>query len=190
MSVLRSSVVVFAAASVTFAAGAFAQSGPPAGTNFVYLNSQKIVQQAPGSSEAQRTFQRELTEYNSDVQALAQVVDSLRKDYQRQEVLLSPQAKEQKQKDLLAKQQELQKHAKELEDKASKRQRELLQPILDRVSATIEQLRQERGYAMIFDISNQGVVAADPSLDITDLILNRLKAAAPAPTDSTAASKP
>ncbi|TFG62604.1 MAG: OmpH family outer membrane protein, partial [Gemmatimonadales bacterium] len=65
----------------------------------------------------------------------------------------------------------------EMETEAGQRQQDLLRPILERVSTVIETIRGERNYAMVFDISTEGVVAADPSLDITDLVKGRLGAA-------------
>jgi outer membrane protein len=145
----------------------------------VYLRSADIVQQAPGSAEAQRTFESELTEMRAELQIQAQVVDSLLQYYQRQEVLLSPQAKDEKQQEIRDKQQELTTRQRELETRAQQRQQELLQPILQRVSGVIEEIRLERGYSIVLDASTEGVVAADSTLDITAMVLSRLGQVAP-----------
>lgn len=155
---------------------ALSQDGPPAGTTFVYLNSADIIQSTPGSLEAQRTFEREIADMRTELQTQATVVDSLLRDYQRQEALLSPQAKEQKQGEIRSLQGQLETRRGEMETLAGQRQQDLLRPILERVSGVIEALRDERNYAMVFDISTEGVVAADPSLDITDLVKSRLGA--------------
>ncbi|MDH3298662.1 MAG: OmpH family outer membrane protein, partial [Gemmatimonadota bacterium] len=60
------------------------QDGPPVGTTFVYLNSADIIQSTPGSSEAQRTFEREIADMRTELQTQASAVDSLLRDYQRQ----------------------------------------------------------------------------------------------------------
>ncbi len=161
------------------------QDGPPVGTTFVYLNSADIIQSTPGSAEAQRTFDREIADMRTELQTQASAVDSLLRDYQRQEALLSPQAKDQKQGEIRTLQGNLETRRQEMETQAGQRQQELLRPILERVSGVIETIRSERNYAMVFDISTEGVVAADPSLDITDIVKARLGAA-----DSTAAAQP
>ena len=154
-----------------------AQEGPPSGSTFVYLNSAEIIQSTPGAAEAQRTFDQEIAERREELQEEAAVVDSLMRDYQQQEELLSPQAKEQKQEEIRSRQQALQTRRLEIENQLGERQQELLQPILERVSGVIEEIRAERDYAMVFDISTEGVVAADPSLDITELVKSRLGSA-------------
>ena len=155
---------------------ALSQDGPPTGTTFVYLNSADIIQSTPGSLEAQRTFEREIADMRTELQTQATVVDSLLRDYQRQEALLSPQAKDQKQGEIRSLQSQLETRRGEMETLAGQRQQDLLRPILEHVSGVIEALRDERNYAMVFDISTEGVVAADPSLDITDLVKSRLGA--------------
>jgi outer membrane protein len=180
MFLVRTTAAAFAALSLLAVPIAHAQNAPPAGTTFVYLNSAEILQAAPGSADAQRTFDRELGEWRQELEQQAAVVDSLVRDYQRQEVMLSPQAKEQKQTEIQTRQQELQNRRLELENQAQQRQQELLRPILERVTGLIEQIREESNYAMVFDISTEGVVAAAPELDITALVMQRMGTAAPA----------
>ena len=180
MYLVRITAAAFAALALVAVSPADAQNVPPSGTTFVYLNSAAILQAAPGSADAQRTFDRELGEWRTELELQATAVDSLLRDYQRQEVMLSPQAKEQKQTDIQTRQQELQNRRLELENQAQQRQQELLRPILENVTRLIEQIRAENSYAMVFDISTEGVVAAAPELDITDIVLQRLGASAPA----------
>lgn len=149
---------------------------PPPGTQMVFVNTQAILPQVPGAREAQETWQEELQQYNVEVQKLRTEVDSLLTAYRQQEAMLSAEAKEQRQQQIIEKQQQLQQRASELEQTAGQRQQALLKPILDRVGEVIEEVRRERRYAIVFDIAGSGVVAADPSLDITALVLEKIQA--------------
>ena len=180
MYLVRTTLVAFASLALLAVSPGHAQNVPPAGTTFVYLNTAAILQAAPGSADAQRTFDRELGEWRSELELQAAAVDSLVRDYQRQEVMLSPQAKEQKGTEIQTRQQELQNRRLELENQAQQRQQELLRPILENVTRLIEQIRAENNYSMVFDISTDGVVAAAPELDITDVVMQRLGTSAPA----------
>jgi len=75
----------------------------------------------------------------------------------------------------------LQQMAGALDQQASARRAELVQPIMDRVSEMIEQLRLDGGYSLIFDVADGSIVAADPTLDLTDEVLRRLQTAAASP---------
>lgn len=184
MSFDRTTAVALAALTLGAVGTAAAQNGPPAGTAIVYINSQEILQAAPGSAEAQRTFDRELTEWRTQLEADAAVLDSLLRDYERQEVMLSPQAKEQKQTELRSRQQEIQTKQQDLNTRARQRQGELLQPILAKVSGAIEQLRAERNYSVVLDAASEGVVAADPALEVTQLVIQRLGGTPAVPGDT------
>lgn len=158
-------------------APAAAQEGPPTGTTFVYLNSADIIQSTPGAADAQRMFDQEIADRRTELQEQAAVVDSLLQEYQGQESVFSPQMREEKQREIRSRQQSLQTRRLEIENELTERQQELLRPILEQVSGVIEQVRAENNYSMVFDISTEGVVAADPSLDITELVKARVGAA-------------
>jgi len=153
-----------------------ASSPPPQGTRFVYINSQELLKATPGATQAQQTWNQELQNYRSEVQQLATQVDSLEQAFQQQESMLSEAAKQRKQQEIQQKRQSLQQRTQQLEQQAAHRQQELLQPILNKVRGVIEKIREEHGYTMVFDAAGSGLLAADPSLDITDLVIQRLKA--------------
>ncbi len=147
---------------------------------FVYVNTQRLLESAPGATDAQETWNRELVQMQEEVRLKSVELDSLIADYRRQEAMLSEDARQTRQRDLGERQQTLQQRTAELESQANQRRQELLQPILDRVQAEIENLRAEQGYVMIFDASAAGLIAADPALDVTDQVIARLQALGPA----------
>jgi len=163
------------------AQNAQAQGTPAPGTPVVYVRGQLILQTAPGAAEAARTFERELADMRTQLQEEAAVVDSMLQDYQRQEVLLSPQAKEQKQTEIVTRRNQLQQRQGEMDTQAQQRQQELLGPILEEVGTVIEALRAENNYSIVLDASKEGLVAADTTLDITNTVLSRLGVEPPPP---------
>ncbi|MDP2529413.1 MAG: OmpH family outer membrane protein [Candidatus Palauibacterales bacterium] len=181
-------VTVAPLAAQSGAPGKDSSSAPPPGTQFVYINSQQLLQATPGAGKAQQQWNQELGTYRSEVQSLAAQVDSLEQAYQRQEAMLSDAAKTRKQQEIQQKRQQLQQRTQQLEQQASQRQQELLQPILNKVRGVIEQIRKERGYTMVFDAAGSGLLAADPKLDITNMVIQRLKASGDSAAGDSAAS--
>ena len=157
-----------------------AQTSPSQEQGFVYVNTQRLLESAPGAAEAQETWNRELVQMQEEVRQLRTELDSLLADYRRQEAMLSDAARQTRQQDMMDKNQTLQQRTLELENQATERRQTLLQPILERVQAEIENFRAERGYTMVFDASAAGLIAADPSLDVTDEVIARLQAQGPA----------
>jgi outer membrane protein len=151
-----------------------------------YIKSQTILANAPGRAAAETQFEKEMTTYRAQVQRMGDSLNTLIADYNKQEVSLSPQAKETRQKDIRAKEEEYQRRTQELQQQVRAREAELVRPIMEQINKVIDELRAEEGYSMIFDAENQAgvVVAADKNLDLTEKVLARLRAAGPPPTAS------
>lgn len=72
----------------------------------------------------------------------------------------------------------------QIQQQAQQKEQELLQPFLKQIEDVIHQIRREEGYAMIFDIASPGVVSYDESLDLTNMVIERLQAAGPPTADN------
>jgi hypothetical protein len=108
-------------------------------------------------------------------------------------VALTPAARQARETEIRNLQQRAQQRATELDQQASQREAALTRPIMLRVNAVIEGIRAEFNYAMIFDAAATGgaLVTADQTLDISPLVIERLRAAGPAPaTPDTGAVQP
>lgn len=147
---------------------------PPNGTTVVFVNTQAILPIAPGADSAQAAFQVVLQGFMGELQVLETEIDSLLAVYRQQEALLDEAGKAAKQEEIMEKQRLAQQRQAELETESDRRRNALLEPILLRVREVIDEIRGEHGYAMVFDMAESGVVAADPTLDITAVVLERL----------------
>jgi len=148
------------------------------GLKIAYLNSRAILAQTPGYAVAETTFARELASSRAEVAKLQQTLDSAANDFETSSVLLSPSVKAERQRQLLAQQQTVQQRQQDLQGRMEQRERELLEPLQTRVQAVVEGVRAEMNYAVIFDVAAMGgaMVAADRSLDITQIVIQRLTA--------------
>jgi outer membrane protein len=148
------------------------------GSKVAYVNTQAILKQTPGYVKAESTFTKELETYRVEVQKLQASLDSAASDFDQQSVMLSPTQRAAKRKDLQGQQQKLEQRTQELQQRAATRERELLDPIQSKVNSVIEGVRAAGNYAIIFDVSapNNGIVTADKSIDLTQKVIQQLKA--------------
>lgn len=148
------------------------------GAKIGYVNTQAILKQTPGYVKAESTFTKELEGYRVEVQKLQATLDSAAADFDQQSVMLSPTQRAAKRKELQAQQQKLEQRTQELQQRAASRERELLDPIQSKVNSVIEGVRAAGNYVMIFDVSapNNGIVTADKSIDLTQRVIQQLKA--------------
>jgi outer membrane protein len=142
-----------------------------------YINSQSILAQTPGAAEAQSQFDQDMAGYRTEVEGLATELETLVQQYEQQQAMLSPSAKQQREADIRTKQAAYQERLAAIDQRAGQRQQELVQPVMDRINQTIEVVRAEGSYSLILDVAAGGVVAADPALDLTQEIIRRLQAA-------------
>jgi Skp family chaperone for outer membrane proteins len=60
------------------------------------------------------------------------------------------------------------------EGMAAKRNRELTQPIVERINKILEKLSETEGYSLVFDVANANIVYAKKELDLTARVLEEL----------------
>jgi outer membrane protein len=145
-----------------------------------YIDSRRLMQEAPGSQEARQSIEREMQQFQQQIQAMQDSLQQMFQTYQQQTATLSPERRRTREEEIVARQRDFEQRAEAMEERATRRQSELMEPIMLRVNNAITALREEGGYAIIFDAAAAGMVAADPSLDLTPQVLERLRQAGPA----------
>jgi outer membrane protein len=142
-----------------------------------YIDSQAILDQDPSAQAAQQQFEASLATYQAEVQQMGEDLQQLIDQYDQQQAMLSDEAKANREEEIRLKQGQYQQRISELEQQASVRQAELVEPVMERITAVIEEIRAEGSYSMIFDVAAQGIISADPALDLTAEVVRRLQAA-------------
>jgi outer membrane protein len=173
---MRNLLITLAAALglVTLAGPAAAQGALKIG----YIDSNKILAEAPGAQAAREAFEKDMARYRSELQGMEAEIQKAVTEYEQQQVMLSPDAKKQREGAIIQKQEAYRQRVGQLEKQAAERQAELVQPVMDQIRGIIDEVRKTGGYAIIFNVASDGIVAADPALDITNEVLSRLKTTA------------
>jgi outer membrane protein len=141
-----------------------------------YINSQRIMAEAPGTAEAQRAFEQDMERYRTELERLETDLEALQENFERQQGMLSASVRQERQQEINQRFMSYQARRAELEETAQVRQEELVGPIMRRISEVIDVIRAEGSYGMIFDVAGGPViVAADPALDLTNQVIQRLR---------------
>src|SRR6266542_2671111 len=183
---VRATLIALSLCAVV-AGSAAAQAVP----KFGYVNSAAILSQAPGRAEAEAQFNTEVKAYQAQLQRMSDSLQLLASTFDKEAAKLDSVTRETRATSIRTKEADYQKRAQTLDQQMQSRQAELVRPIMEQLQKIIEQVRAEDNYAMIFDVGSQTsvIVAADKSLDITDKVLARLKAA-PKPAAAPAKGTP
>lgn len=157
---------------------AAAQGGP----KLAYVNTQALLAEAPGSARADSVFQREMVAYQQQVQRMRDTLQTMIQAYQQAEPSLTPDQRTERQTAIRTREQEYNQRDQQAQQQLAQRRQQLVQPIMDMIQRVLDQIREEEGYALIFDVGSEAstIVAADRNLDITERAVTRLKTMTPA----------
>lgn len=168
--------VLLVVGMMALAAPLAAQAAP---TKVGFLDTRRIIQVAPGAEEARATLDREMAGWRTQLEAMDDSLTAMATDLQQRSSVMNAEARARSEQQIRDKQAEFQQRAEQLQQQAGMRQEQLMQPIMARVETAISEVRQAGGFAMIFDAATDAIVSADPSLDITEQVIQRLQAAGP-----------
>ena len=145
-----------------------------------YVNSQQILATSAEAAAAEERFNQEMQGFQAEVQRLEQELSGLQQRYQQQQLTLSPEARANREQQIQQKLQEYQTRTQQLQQQADQRRAELVQPVVDKITAIIETIREEGQYHLILDVAAGSIISADSTLDLTPEVIQRLNAQAAA----------
>ena len=162
------------------AASSAAAQGPQ---KFAYINSQLVLQQAPGRAEAEAQLQKEMEPFSRRMKVMQDSMQAMVAAYTKDAATLTPAVQAQRQEAMQKKQQAFTQEADQLEQRAAQLRETHSRPLMELFNRVLNEVRAEDGYAFVFDVGNpevQVVVAADKNLDISEKIIARMRTAAAA----------
>ncbi|HEX9936705.1 MAG TPA: OmpH family outer membrane protein [Longimicrobium sp.] len=165
-------------------AAALVLAAAPAGAQALkvgFVNSQRVLAETPAVAQVNQTLQGELNRLRAPLDTMEQRLNTANQQFQQQQATLSPQAREQRQTELQQQYAAYQQRGQQLQEQAQQRQQQLIAPVMQTINAAIEAVRREGAFTMVIDSSQGGILAVDPTADLTDRVLQRLRGgAAPA----------
>lgn len=142
-----------------------------------YIDSIKIFAEYRETQEAERLYRKEVDQWTAQKTQKEQEIVKLQEELQAQSLMLSAEKKAEKKLELDRKMAEYEQFMTETfgdDGLAARRNKELTQPIVEKINKILEDLGREEGYTMIFDVANANIVYADKNLDLTSVVLAKL----------------
>jgi outer membrane protein len=149
---------------------------------FGYIDSQKIFLEYKETQEAERLYKQEVDAWKAQAAGMEQDIVKLQDELRAQSLMLSEEKQREKKLEYDKKLEDYQRFMADVfgeEGRAAKRNKELTQPIVDKINRILETMAEAEGYTMVFDIANANIVYADKTLDLTDRVLVELNKTAP-----------
>ncbi len=142
-----------------------------------YIDSIKIFAENKETQEAERLYRRDVEQWEAQKQRMEQELMRMGEELNAQSAMLSEEKKAERRLEVQRKSDEYKRFMEETfgdNGLAARRNKELTQPIVDKINRVIERIAEEQGYSMVFDVANANIVFAAKTLDITELVLTAL----------------
>lgn len=139
----------------------------------------KVLESIQEYQGAQQELDNLASKWRQEIAQEYDVIKGMYNRYQAEQVLLSDEARRQKEEEIMNKEKEvrdMQKTKFGPDGALFQKRQELVRPIQDRVYSAIEAYAQERGFDFIFDKgSASGMIFSSAQYDKTSEVLDRLK---------------
>jgi len=153
--------------------GLFAQA-----QKYAVIDTRYILDRMPEYKAAQQSLDRMAAVWQLQIDSMQLSLDKLYRDFEAEQVMLTPELKKRREDQLFAREKELrdlQRRRFGFEGDLFKKRQELIKPIQDKVFNAVQKISVARGYELVFDKSEGiTIIFADPKLDKSEEVLREL----------------
>ena len=151
-------------------ASAFAAAPALANTKVGFVNTERLLREAPLSVAAQKKLEREFATREQELQKLAKQARDLQAQLDKDGVTMSDSERKTKERDLGNLNRDLQRQGREFREDLNLRRNEELGQIQERARKAIQEIARAEKYDLIVEQA----VYVDPKNDITDRVMKAL----------------
>ena len=151
-------------ALLSFSAGVYAES------KIGFVNSQKILNDAPQAARAKKKIEKDFEKRDQDLQRIAKQLQGMQENLDKNAVTMAESERRTKEREFADLNRDFQRKQREFREDLSQRQNEEMASIFERVNKIIKQIAEAEKYDIIF----QEAVYANPRIDITDKVIKAL----------------
>ncbi len=139
-----------------------------------YVNSGEILKRYKGAVEANKKFEEDSKKWQENINTLQAELDSLNFLFVREGNHWSADRRKEVAGFAKKREGDLQRYSQAIQQKASARQQELLQPVLADVNNAVAQYAKSESFDIILGTLDGNIVYAEKTVDITENVLDIL----------------
>jgi outer membrane protein len=142
-----------------------------------YVDVNAILETMPAYKTAQTELDRLSEQWKQEIARDYQAIEEMYRKYQAEEVLLSSDARKQREDEIVEKEKQVREKQKQKfgsDGELFKKRQSLVKPMQDKVYKAITDYAKEKGFDFIFDKATAGMLFANDTFDKTQDISKRL----------------
>lgn len=135
-----------------------------------FVNSQRILNDAPHAAKAKKKIEKEFEKRDQELQKLAKQFQTAQENLEKNSVTMSESERRNKDREFNELNRDFQRKQREFKEDLNLRQNEEMAAIFERVNKVIKGIAEAEKY----DIILQEAVYASPRIDLTDKVIKAL----------------
>ena len=143
-----------------------------------YIDTVKIFAEFKETVDAEAIYKKEVDAWKKKASDMEATLATMREEIQSQSLMLSEEKLAEKKQVFDKKLEEYNQYMADVfgdNGQAAKRNKELTQPIVEKINAVIAQLAEAEGYTLILDAAQGNIVFAKKALDLTARVMEELE---------------
>jgi outer membrane protein len=144
------------------------------------VSVQKILAESKAGQKAKEQLQEKASKYQGKFQKEQQEVEDMKKEIEKKSSVWSEAVRGEKERDYQKKVRDLQLKTEDARYELQQLEKKIMEPILKQLHAILAEYGKKNGYTLILENSRKGLMSpngllyADPKLDISDQLLKEL----------------
>ena len=159
---------------------AIVSAGSARAQKIAFVDMAYILKNLPQYETANEQLSMITRRWQKEIETAQREAEVLDANYRSEQIFLSPELKEKREAEILAKEQEVLELKRKYfgpEGELFKKRESLIKPIQDEIYAAIQEIAQEKRYEVVKDKSaDPTMIFMSTKLDISDLVLQKLGA--------------
>lgn len=177
---VNSSARFFLPAIVLAGLAATPLAAQPSNVKIGFVDSDAIFKQYPEAQEVQKKLDAMIQGWQDEIDQMSQEYQTMLQDYQQKQALMTEQARQQTEQDLLSLRQKILDFQNEKlgqNGELAQQQDKMLGPVKDKIIDAIGEIAKEEGFHFILDKNDQFLIVlyGDERFDVTFRVLDKLK---------------
>jgi outer membrane protein len=140
-------------------------------------NMTEVFQKSVPGEKAMSQLQNKYKGMKEELETKKKNLEEMRQDMQKQSMVLSQEAKRNKEVEFMKQSRDLQGLFQTYQEQMKGEEDRLSKPILETLQEVLGEYGNDNGFAVILDTRNSGIVFADDTIDVTDEIISELNKA-------------
>ena len=162
--------------SFLLGANVFADADKAVGPKLGYVDMNKAIRATKAGKDAEKKLEMEFEKRQKELGVKESDLKTMAQNLEKQAMVISPEVRSQKERAFQEEQLKFQKMVAESRLAIQQRERDLTEPILEKMQTIVDDIAKEKKYDMIFQKAEITVLWARPEWDLTDEVIRRFDA--------------